>query len=1323
MATAEPEHMNDAGLIQGCYVWSIGNSFNEMSVPLGVDSDILPFQTWILSLTPRSRVFDTPFDPSEMGHPVITWISEQAPYINFSKPGEGPRLMHLHASGSPSVDITKVSRLFYKYYDCPKTGLVKQRFGLNRKHGIENSVVYFEFDKWDSRYNTISSMLTYLINDLIWRFQYEIAEQLTNELELLKSTQSWSLEDLYNLYSKLRSDKFHLSKLTFFIGSFDQCPKDQQQWFLQRVMEEKTWSDERYPHHPVYEDYRSQIDAMLDECYDAPPLGHSILTWLEEHGRRQSKHRIEDMITKLSPVTAENTIRVFISALVPKLRSRAERIFNWVKHASEPWSPESLSQALRVYESRSEEHFLDDISPDDIIREIDVAFGGIIMVKNGDIKFSHSSFYSLPEIGIEGDVKEWAARTHSTIAEACLRYFQLNVAQETLRVFCQQNLEGALWSTPLDAIVISHSKTSMAEYAVRFWHQHYKASGDFKPRQLVQEVLSNRECRAAWEVPFWLLSNPFTRIQRSYISTLPILAMLGLDDLVEEKVKYENGLPSFQKNCWFAITEGARAGNRELVQYLLGLVEVDEDELRTALFWAAANGGDANDIVNLLVAKIPNPKTFAWPENIIFRAAASGLNGLLQTMLESGCDVNTIGRYPGQSSLGEIAALRNQVSTIEVLLSSEPRLDMSVKRGHYTVPVIEAAIRNGNPRIIEPLLRFHGNHDPDLLREATRQGKHKAVELLIQAGIDVKANEGKSPAICSAIYNGYRECTRLLLENGADANATDGPQSLLSIAVWRNHVEVARLLLEHEPKPVMATARERGDILLIPAIKTGNSELVSLLLKHNAEINVVCPINDTTPLSQACRQGNLEIVKLLLDHKAGINYTGGLYRSPLVNCIYGRDDDEVADYLLQYEDIDLKWTDYKGRGILYVVSDRPNMIRKLIKRGASIDALGSPLHHVSRYNQPESLEALLESDPKPDVDCVCQIADRGENVGYTPLLLACKYRNPKCLKLLLEAGANPNLKNKKGHDGVDILLGQKRKPEEAEECLRLLLARRDSVPLHHVDEKGRTRLHKIHEKSPVSLVRLLVEANVPLDIADHDGYTPLTLAVSQGNKDVVKYLIGQGARVNIRNPIFVNIVYLAVAMEFLDPKVGAEVLKLLVRRGAEVDGADGEGRHPVHIACKSPDASGLKVLADAGARLDVRDNFGHNVKDLDINVKDNDGWTPLMWAVRSGSRDTVTTLISRGADLSALGFIYFSDMMCMKWPALKLAYFAGLDRKVVADLKPKEQMKFDQDSKEGGCDDNLQVIGIGHQKLEECMSCFVVSISPLSIPNPMNAYI
>lgn len=588
---------------------------------------------------------------------------EQRSFLELSKKDNGPKIIHLHGDGSPQIDIREISRHLYVSYDDSKATRVGTRMP-NR------SVIYFEFDKWDSRYSNISAMLAYFVNILSWRF---IPNWLRLWAQIFSGTKSWSLDSIRLLYTDMLTFG-EISELTFFIGCFDQCPEEERKWFSQSVLTRQNYCDripsfilstsrkedlaiELFPgnkrinlqdcpvlsrptirnvltndfrsglidliaRRPIYETVQLQLETLLEECIDTPYLGFVILRWLGNRRRGASKSEIVELLKQLSPITVANTVRVVISSLTIEDQSRAKNIFNWIKYAAEPWTAESLSEALTVQQQLSEETagekelLINSVDLQDYLLGIEQAFGGIIVFVNRDIKFSHPSFYDVCIEGTRRDGEVEKERINGEIATACLQYFKLKDAQEKLAMLFPGSLDGGPWATLLDATVIAHQRDSMAEYAIRFWPQHYKESGTFKPSNLVRDLFSDRAARAAWEVPFFFFSNPITRINRSYVSSLPVFAMLGLEDLVKEDVEFYKNQPGFSKDCWYAITEASRVGNKAIVQRLFDQLAVDESELRNALFWATAYGKDGT--ADILLNHLPDLSVFQWPENILY---------------------------------------------------------------------------------------------------------------------------------------------------------------------------------------------------------------------------------------------------------------------------------------------------------------------------------------------------------------------------------------------------------------------------------------------------------------------------------------------------------------------------------------------------------------------------------------------------------------------------------------------------------------------------------------------------------------------------------
>lgn len=1434
---------------------------------------ILPIQACLLSLAPPTRQFDVLYDSMMPENATVCWIIEQRLFTELNKTYKRPEIIHLHADGSPHIDIRDISGRLYATYD---------NFRVVTDDGTRTpirSIIYFEFDQWDSRYNNISSMLLYYINVMSWRLWPQIYR--LKELEAaIRDNKYWSLETIWHFFIVPFFAQRTL-RLTFFIGCFDQCPEEERKWFLQRILLFQSYTDpspsfilstsskdglaieslsedrrinlqecpalnqpaikntptdelrsglfDLISRRPIYEIVQLQLEVLLEQCSDMPYLGFIILRWLSNYRRGASKSEIADLIRQLSPVTVENTVRVFVSTLKKEDQSMMKNIYNWIKYAAELWTAESLSEALTIYQQLSgeitvgKEPSIGDIQPRDLVLNIEQAFGGIIVILNRDIKFSHSSFYNVSIDGMTQKVDEERGRVNGEIATACLRYFKLKGTQDKLLTLFPGILGGGPWTSLADATVISHQRDSMAEYAVRFWPHHYNSSDKFKPRSLVHDLFSSRAARAAWELPFFFFSNPLTRINRSYVSSLPIFARLGFEDLVDEYLESNKNEDGFFEDCWYAVTEASRAGNKNIVQRLLDRLPVDESELRNSLFWAAAYGKDG--AADILLQHIPNLSTFQWPEHISYQAAAAGLDNILAALTKAGRNMNEPGPLWGSSPV-ITAAWWNQTSTVEFLINSDAKIDLSIcdRDGD---DVLMTASQVGGPYLVGILLQgganvhHKNNRGMGAVQKAVIYGKYKALKCLLAAGAEFENDQEDNAEnihvqlpLITAVRSGFLECTRLLLDASiACQNAQTGtvPEDVPLGISSSSHTHITCMLLENGPIPPNNTPSTKQ--LLLKAIESGNVHLVSLLIEHGASVNAF-----ETPLTLASKNGSVEMVSLLLEKGADINEItkDGFRESPLFRAIYANNVD-VAMLLLK-QDADLNYETDLGWNLLNGAYKTPEVIPELLQRGLDRDhqcIFGSILHMTARWGHSKTMKVLLESDSKPSLDLVYGAADIFSSVGsdfiiedelgLTALLIACKNYEPECVELLLKAGANPHFRGKDDIEASDILM-RAGDLEKAERCLRMLLSGPyKKSAAQKLDKKGNTLLHKIKKKTLISVLQLLVKAGVPVDSKNRDGYTPLAVAVQKGNEAAAKYLIECGA--SRTSSILhsacaqgsVNLVELLI-QEGADPEAiepengrsllytalhiddeaacsqmvrylvdevkvpldqpggqfkypiiraaymacgpdsaGLKALKLLIRRKARLDMADDQRRRAVHVAAASLWKDGLSALVRAGVDINVRDKLGRlpihfaasvsnqgnleyllgRFEDIDVNATDDDNWTPLLWASRTGAFESVAQLRERGADVWIRGGRRVEDSKpVVTWSALKLARFADRDSAWNEHLTPKESTRVNSGGYTEEWNDSLHKSRPGDQKAMKCESCLTASIT---VDRPMES--
>ena len=88
------------------------------------------------------------------------------------------------------------------------------------------------------------------------------------------------------------------------------------------------------------------------------------------------------------------------------------------------------------------------------------------------------------------------------------------------------------------------------------------------------------------------------------------------------------------------------------------------------------------------------------------------------------------------------------------------------------------------------------------------------------------------------------------------------------------------------------------------------------------------------------------------------------------------------------------------------------LARRLIARDADVNKPGwTPLHYASTSGQVAIIQLLLDNHA---------YSDASSPNGTTPLMMAAFYGTPSAVKLLLEAGADPLLKNEQALTAIDF---------------------------------------------------------------------------------------------------------------------------------------------------------------------------------------------------------------------------------------------------------------------------------------------------------------
>lgn len=88
------------------------------------------------------------------------------------------------------------------------------------------------------------------------------------------------------------------------------------------------------------------------------------------------------------------------------------------------------------------------------------------------------------------------------------------------------------------------------------------------------------------------------------------------------------------------------------------------------------------------------------------------------------------------------------------------------------------------------------------------------------------------------------------------------------------------------------------------------------------------------------------------------------------------------------------------------------VVRKLMDKGADVNKTGwTPLHYAATNGHLVIMQLLLDEHAYIDAE---------SPNGTTPLMMAAHYGSPAAVKLLLEGGADPRLKNQLGLSAIDF---------------------------------------------------------------------------------------------------------------------------------------------------------------------------------------------------------------------------------------------------------------------------------------------------------------
>ncbi len=343
-------------------------------------------------------------------------------------------------------------------------------------------------------------------------------------------------------------------------------------------------------------------------------------------------------------------------------------------------------------------------------------------------------------------------------------------------------------------------------------------------------------------------------------------------------------------------------------------------------------------------------------------------------------------------------------------------------------------------------------HRPPAIHVAAAQADLKKLQAELDRGVDPNLMLPRdtelygyrmydSTPLMWAASRGHTDACVMLIQAGANPvfKSRSGVRSPISLAMEEGHAETAKVLRDAVPKGASGTMS-----MLATAMNSPVEELIRMLARHSWPTE-----NLKQALYMACDRGRYEHALVLIQggvkpneqHALAAVQSGSIQTVRLLT-EHGLDVTQSTESLLWHacdsEDLDMAralielganpkqvlggnnnlfagWTPLRRS----VIKCNIELLNLLVNAGADpkgIDTDGSTLLYLAVSNQcePTMIQELLGLGINVDIKAFSDL---------TPLMLASATENVDAVRLLLEAGADPIMRDSFGKSSVDFAMG------------------------------------------------------------------------------------------------------------------------------------------------------------------------------------------------------------------------------------------------------------------------------------------------------------
>ena len=475
------------------------------------------------------------------------------------------------------------------------------------------------------------------------------------------------------------------------------------------------------------------------------------------------------------------------------------------------------------------------------------------------------------------------------------------------------------------------------------------------------------------------------------------------------------------------------------------------------------------------------------------------------------------------------------LSLIQSLSVSGAQLEKSSK----LEDAIREVIKAGDTNILKFLLDGGSNYRVPSLESldtamwaAITYGRDDIVKMLLMssAPLDISRNSHSSAlghnVLLAAIRKKDLQLAKLLLDFGAPVN--ESYYSVLPAAVDLGYHPLIQDIVKAGAK-IDAPLSADGETALFIAVKKRDTKAMNILLAAGADISTQAAAAGQTALSAACHNNDLQIVQYLLELGADSDEWS------LVEAISGSL--ELVQILLtarlhRYK----QYSKGYGCGALQHAIHLKNasMIEFLLAKGIDPNAIYSakfrdiitPFSSIGKYpyaphliSGRSALCSAITQDISNDSWIVRMLLFGGADPNNiindrheSALLVAINKNSSALIKVLIEAGANPNPSLQPGVRRTPLQLATEK---GSIDIVNLLLDKGADINAPPFDRYGATALQFAAIGGYVGIGQLLIQrgANINAEPAKVGGRTALEGAAEHGRIDMLQLLLSSGAQI------------------------------------------------------------------------------------------------------------------------------------------------------------------------------------------------------------------